>query len=247
MSSELQAPTVVSLLRAIVNLDGEALVLNAGKRPHIVTLNGNVEIGSRPLPAAVIDQLTGGLLSTASLAGLRTFGTTVAALPADDDFKGERFVVTATGRDATSVVIRRERGMRAGAVEPGAPVRPARFPSLVLMIDDSLDQLDLYELALVDKFAVLTASMGQAGIALAVSELPDAVVLDVDMPGMDGWEVCRQLKGCPETQDIPIIMLTAGDDPRVVDEAALAGVAELLHKPCSVDRLRDRLTAVLRC
>jgi CheY-like chemotaxis protein len=235
------APTVNSLLRAIVKLDGEALVLQVGKIPHIVRLNGNVEIGSRPLPADVIADVTGGVLPAASLALLRTFGTAVHKLAADQEFNLDRFVVTATGRGDLSLVIRRERIPAVAAPDSPASAKPVRFPSLVLLIDDSLDQLDLYEFALADTFAVMTASRGKTGIGLAIAEQPDAIVLDLTMPQMDGWEVCRQLKGRQETVGIPIIVLTAEDDPRLKEKAARLGAAELLHKPCDIDRLRERV------
>ena len=113
-----------------------------------------------------------------------------------------------------------------------------------MLVDDSLDQLDLYEFALADRFAVLTASRGDAAVALAIAEQPDAIVLDLGMPGMDGWQVSRRLKDHPRTMDIPIIMLTASDVAGIGEEAARLHVTDVLHKPCAVDVLRDRLRAV---
>ena len=127
---------------------------------------------------------------------------------------------------------------------PVASQRSARFPPLVLLVDDSLDQLDLYEFALADRFAVLTASRGDAAVALAIAEQPDAIVVDLSMPGMDGWEVSRRLKHHPRTMDIPIIMLTASDGTGLDEQAARLHVTDVLHKPCAVDVLRDRLRAV---
>ena len=113
-----------------------------------------------------------------------------------------------------------------------------------MLVDDSLDQLDLYEFALADRFAVLTASRGDAAVALAIAEQPDVIVLDLGMPGMDGWQVSRRLKDHPRTMDIPIIMLTASDVAGIGEEAARLHVTDVLHKPCAVDVLRDRLRAV---
>jgi len=240
MGSGKLRPIVVSLLQAIVRLDGEALVLHSGDHPRVLTSKGPVEVGTRALPANVIAELAEDLLSTDCLAMLRTFGTAAHALPPLQDFAGERFTVAASRRRTDwSLVIQREKPIQ--TVEPARPSRAARFPPLVLLIDDSLDQLDLYELALSDRFAVLTTHMGDAGVVLAIAEQPDAIVVDLNMPRMNGWEVCQQLKAHQETMDIPVIVLTATDGPRLEEQAARAGAWELLRKPCPVDVLRDHV------
>ena len=115
----------------------------------------------------------------------------------------------------------------------------------VLMIDDSNEERDLYALMLEGDMTVLTASRGAEGLARASSDLPDAIVLDVMMPGMDGWEVCRRLKANPDTAEIPIIMLTAQDEPTLADEASRNGATALLTKPCPIEKLTHVITTAI--
>src|SRR5207248_8692984 len=74
----------------------------------------------------------------------------------------------------------------------------------VLMIDDSTAERDLYAFMLEGYLRVLTAARGAEGLELAEKERPDAIVLDVMMPEMNGWEVCRRLKSNPRTAAIPV-------------------------------------------
>jgi CheY-like chemotaxis protein len=82
-------------------------------------------------------------------------------------------------------------------------------------------------------------------IALAIARQPDAIVLDLRMPGMDGLVVCRHLKRDPVTADIPVIILTGDDDHGVQTEALIAGAAAVLTKPCSAPRLIGTLRAAV--
>ena len=109
---------------------------------------------------------------------------------------------------------------------------------MVLMIDDSEAQLDLYALVLQACYRVLLAASGPKGIRMAQTERPDAIVCDLSMPGMDGWEVCRHLKAHPATAANPVINLTATSDSYLAQAAASAGVKAVLTKPCCFDRLR---------
>ena len=126
---------------------------------------------------------------------------------------------------------------------PAAAVTDTR--PRVLMIDDSTAERDLYALMLEGDVQVLTASRGAEGLALAQTERPDAIVLDVMMPEMNGWEVCRRLKSNPATSSIPVVMLTAQDEPNLVDEAVRLGAATLLTKPCPVEKLTSVLTSAI--
>src|SRR5262249_8662710 len=87
-------------------------------------------------------------------------------------------------------------------------------------------------------FRVSTASSGEAGLRLARTLRPDAITLDVMMPGMDGWTVLSALKADPELADIPVIMLTIVDDKNL---GYALGAADYLTKPLE----RERLSAVL--
>ena len=76
--------------------------------------------------------------------------------------------------------------------------RPHARPT-VLLVDDCREQRDIYEIVLARDFRVVTAGRGLDALALATSERPDVVVLDVMMPGIDGWETCTRLKVDPAT------------------------------------------------
>jgi putative two-component system response regulator len=116
-----------------------------------------------------------------------------------------------------------------------------RFPPMVLLIDDTVDQLDLYEAALSDRYEVLQAQRGDVGVEIAIAKQPDIVVVDLSMPEVDGWEVCRRLRADPRTAAIPVVILTALDVNDLRHQAMKAGVTDLLTKPCPVDTLRERI------
>jgi len=107
----------------------------------------------------------------------------------------------------------------------------------VLLVDDSDEYRDLYALLLEPTATVVTASSGEHALALAAAERFDAIVLDVLMPGLDGWQTCALLKSNPATATVPVIMLTSLDGLDVPATASRVGAASLLIKPCSVDRL----------
>jgi CheY-like chemotaxis protein len=121
---------------------------------------------------------------------------------------------------------------RSGPANPSSQYRPR-----VLLVDDSAAHLELYRSLLEGLAIPSTTTEGEQAIALAHSERYDAVVLDVLMPHMDGWEVCRRLKEDPATSDIPIVMLTSLDAVDVPARARQLGAAAVLMKPCPVDRL----------
>ena len=81
----------------------------------------------------------------------------------------------------------------------------------VLYVEDNDDNVYMLKmrLELLGDFVVLTAEDGEKGCAMAVSECPDIILMDLEMPVVDGWEATRWLKGNPQTRDIPIIALSA--------------------------------------
>jgi CheY-like chemotaxis protein len=107
--------------------------------------------------------------------------------------------------------------------------------ALVLVIDDDPDARDLLSRTLVAAgFRAVTAAGGEEGLALAKTLAPNAITLDVMMPGVDGWSVLRDLKLDPETSDIPVIMVTMTDDR---DMGYALGATEFLTKPIQRDQL----------
>ena len=115
----------------------------------------------------------------------------------------------------------------------------------LLLIDDNVTERDLYEMALEPEFNVITATRGVVGLALAAVERPDAIVLDVMMPEMDGWETCSRIKGQPATADIPVILLTGTHEHDLSRQATAVGASAILIKPCSLERLRQTILAAL--
>jgi Na+/proline symporter/CheY-like chemotaxis protein len=134
------------------------------------------------------------------------------------------------------------------AAAPAAPAAPVisavsslapTSAATILVIDDDTTVLDLIQRFL-DKqgFRVLTASSGQEGLQLAEEVQPDAITLDVMMPGMDGWSVLSALKASPATADIPVIMLTIVGDRGM---AYALGASDYLMKPLERGRLLNVL------
>jgi CheY-like chemotaxis protein len=120
-----------------------------------------------------------------------------------------------------------------------SPTRPA-----VLLVDDSTEQRDLYQLMLGQDFETLAASSGRQALMLAEDYQPSVVVLDICMPEMDGFEVCRRLKSHPLTEGIPVIILTGIED-HVRPKAFLAGAFAVLTKPCSQEKLTETISAAI--
>jgi DNA-binding response OmpR family regulator len=113
----------------------------------------------------------------------------------------------------------------------------------ILLIDDDETLLTLLaEHIQMVGYSPLTAKSGQIGLELANQDNPDLIVLDVMMPGMDGWQVCEQLR---ETSSIPIIMLTAKSEEVDKLRGFHLGVDDYVTKPFSFAELVARVTAVL--
>jgi len=120
-------------------------------------------------------------------------------------------------------------------------------PQTVLVIDDERDLIELVRYNLEKGgFDVIGATKAEAGLEIARLNSPDAVILDIMMPGVDGLEVCRQLRADARTARIPVIMLTAkaGEADRVV--GLEIGADDYLAKPFSPRELVARVRAILR-
>ena len=107
----------------------------------------------------------------------------------------------------------------------------------VLVVDDNEDTRAMYAALLAGAgFAVRTAANGEEAIA-AAEDRPAAIVMDLAMPGLNGWEATRRLKTGTRTSDIPVIVLTAHDLDHYRDVAVAAGCDAFLSKPCAIDDL----------
>ena len=117
----------------------------------------------------------------------------------------------------------------------------------VLVVDDILANVKLLEARLqAEYFEVLTAYSGPEALEICARERVDVVLLDVMMPGMDGFEVCRRLKAEAKTRDVPVIMVTALDQPSDKLQGLDAGADDFLTKPVDEIALITRVKNLAR-
>jgi CheY-like chemotaxis protein len=109
----------------------------------------------------------------------------------------------------------------------------------VLYVEDNDDNIYMLKmgLELLGEFEVLTAEDGEKGCNVAAAEQPDIILMDLEMPVVDGWEATRRLRDNPQTRDIPIIALSAHALAGERDRAIAAGCDEFDTKPIEFDRL----------
>ncbi len=116
---------------------------------------------------------------------------------------------------------------------------------LVVEDEDDIRELIAFNLEM-SNFEVLKARDGEEAIQIAEKELPDTIILDVMLPGMDGFEVCRYLKKNVSTKEIPIIMLTARSEDSDVVTGLELGADDYITKPFSPRILIARVHAAVR-
>jgi len=110
--------------------------------------------------------------------------------------------------------------------------------------DDNVFMLKM-RLELLGDFEVLTAEDGQKGCEMAAAEQPDIILMDLEMPVVDGWEATRRLKGNPQTRDIPIIILSTHALAGEREKAIAAGCDEFDTTPIEFDRLVATVRRIL--
>ena len=112
------------------------------------------------------------------------------------------------------------------------------LPPTILIVDDYPDALEMWGLYLRSTgFEVLTASNGVDALEVATEQLPDLVVLDLELPGKSGIEVATALRAQPSTRDIPLIAATGYSHSEQLELARRAGFDAILVKPCEPDAL----------
>lgn len=120
------------------------------------------------------------------------------------------------------------------------------YRATILAIDDVPQNLDVIKGVLSDQYKVLGAINGPLGIKIAETQKPDLILLDVMMPEVDGYEVCRRLKQNPETVDIPIIFVTAKVESEDEERGLQLGAVDYITKPISPPVLKVRVSTQLR-
>ncbi|PXW99543.1 diguanylate cyclase (GGDEF)-like protein [Sphaerotilus hippei] len=114
------------------------------------------------------------------------------------------------------------------------------FNPKILIVDDTPQNIDVLSATVADCGAdLLVATGGVRALELAARHLPDLILLDVMMPGMDGFEVCRRLKADPHTADLPVIFVTARTDDVALGFSV--GAADYITKPIQADEVRARV------
>jgi len=114
----------------------------------------------------------------------------------------------------------------------------------ILIVDDDVTLLKVLQITLEGEgYTISIATEGEEGLRLAYLEHPDLVVLDVMMPTMDGWEVCRRLR---QMSNVPIMMLTARSSEMDIVRGLGLGADDYLPKPFGVSELKARIEALLR-
>jgi len=111
----------------------------------------------------------------------------------------------------------------------------------ILAVDDSRGNLDVVKAILAPTHIVKAAISGKMALKIVEKQKPDLILLDILMPEMDGYEVCRRLKENPETRDIPVIFLTAQDQTTDEAKGFELGAADYIHKPFSPSILKARV------
>ena len=121
---------------------------------------------------------------------------------------------------------------------------PKLLNKRVLIVDDEKDLTDALalRLSLGWGFSVAVAQDGAEGLRKAAVFKPDVILLDIAMPQVDGWEMCRRLRDNPDTRNIPIVIMTAWLTDDLNKRAELEGAVKVLLKPCD----DQELLAVLR-
>jgi len=116
----------------------------------------------------------------------------------------------------------------------------------LLLVEDNEMNRDMLSRRLVRRgYEVVIAVDGEQGVAMARSESPALILMDMSLPGLDGWEATRRIKAAPETKRIPVIALTAHAMSGDREKAVAAGCDDFDTKPVDLDRLLQKIEALL--
>ena len=119
-------------------------------------------------------------------------------------------------------------------------------PITVLAVDDLPQNLRLLDAVLSPRgYRVVTASSGEEALELLPTVGADLVLLDIVMPGIDGYEVCRRIRAMPRFEFLPVVMITAHDEPGSCESCLAAGVSAYLRKPVESAVLVDEVRRLI--
>ena len=142
-------------------------------------------------------------------------------------------------------------------IEPRLPIAPMNSPlsshdthlpmSKVMVVDDNAQNVELMQAYLETLNCIVhTASDGAEALEKVPKVKPDLIVLDIMMPRISGFEVCRRLKADPKTRDIPILMVTALNELGDIEQASECGTDDFVSKPVNKLELLTRVKSLLR-
>lgn len=115
-----------------------------------------------------------------------------------------------------------------------------RRPKLLLVDDQAINIRMLHQI-FQDDYEVFSATSGERALAFCESQQPDLILLDIVMPGMDGYEVCRRLKSNPLTADIPVIFVTAHSESAEEEKGLAVGAVDFISKSASANVVKARV------
>jgi DNA-binding response OmpR family regulator len=118
-------------------------------------------------------------------------------------------------------------------------------PTKVLVVDDELSIREFVTSVLRERYSVICAASGLEAVRLARSERPDVILLDILMPGNDGVACLQEIRTCSETANLPVLMLTALNEPDVRVRAFTLGADDFISKPFQPDELIARIESKL--
>lgn len=123
---------------------------------------------------------------------------------------------------------------------------PDQHMARILIAEDQADLREMLSFTLrLDGHQVVAAADGEEALDEALTTLPDLIVLDIKMPGLSGFQVCKQLKRDEKFGDTPIIIISAVNSDELIEEGYQAGASEFLPKPFSPQLLSERVKTLL--
>ncbi len=115
----------------------------------------------------------------------------------------------------------------------------------ILIVDDNTDLNKVLQMSLKESYETVSAINGEDAVDLAVTEVPDLIIMDLMMNGMNGFEAIRLIRQVPKTRSIPIIAITAGLSNTVEEECTRIGCNDFLFIPFTASQLNSSITKLL--